>query len=865
VTSRPSCQLTPLIYLLLLKVVATVRFRSLDELTPADESRVGGKAWNCARLKQHGFPVPDGLAIPADAADADLSAIDRDPWFDRWPPDERFAVRSSGIGEDAPEQSFAGIHETHLDVGRASIIEAVAGCRASAHSERARAYRSARGLPIQSNGAGVLIQRMIHPFAAGVAFTVDPLTGAADEVVINSTSGLATALVDGHIDPDEIRVRKTDNAILFCRAGADVDSAAAPGLTLSSSQTQELAGLLTRIERHYAAPQDVEWCYDGGQFWIVQSRPITVAPASAGGCDTEWTRANLAEVLPELTSPQALSVFEQILNTAERRYMGRLMAPESVLGPMVKPFYGRLYFNLSQLRRVCRMGLTAPADMLRSLGHPGDIRPEDEQVRRPPVREWVACLPDFVRLLSRHVRAEALMRAHERTVAAYVTKLSSVDPRTLRDDQLWGELLDWQRTGTEWVEIVLLFGGVLTFEMALRTICARVGVPFEQVLYSHLAAGEKSVSAQQAFDLVALARVARADPRVFEWLQQPEGQRPELRTALHGTAFLAAFDQFLDRYGHRGLYESDWALPRYAEDPGPILQALRLHLVGTDGRQDVDPALVSERTEAEAATVRAALESRMTGLRRWTLRPRARWLLARIKQYYLWREQCRSDMIRVVAIMRRWHVVLAQRFVERDWLDRREDYFFLRLEEIAPAIETHARATTLRDIVAVRSAEMDRYRRIQMPLLMHESELHHLIRSAGFGDRDDSDGELRGLPVSRGLVEGEVVVIDDPGDFARMKRGAILVTRATDPSWTPLFTLASGVIVEVGGVLSHASTVAREFGIPALANVRRATRRLRTGDRVLLNATEGFVRKLSWRQAPSHAEAAKDAKEDSTS
>ena len=123
-----------------------------------------------------------------------------------------------------------------------------------------------------------------------------------------------------------------------------------------------------------------------------------------------------------------------------------------------------------------------------------------------PVREWIACLPDFVRLLSRHVRAEALMRAHERTVAAYVTKLSSVDPRTLRDDQLWAELIDWQRTGTEWVEIVLLFGGVLIFETALRTICGKAGVPFEQVLYSHLAAGEKSVSAQQAFDLVALAR-----------------------------------------------------------------------------------------------------------------------------------------------------------------------------------------------------------------------------------------------------------------------------------------------------------------------------------------------------------------------
>jgi pyruvate,water dikinase len=104
---------------------------------------------------------------------------------------------------------------------------------------------------------------------------------------------------------------------------------------------------------------------------------------------------------------------------------------------------------------------------------------------------------------------------------------------------------------------------------------------------------------------------------------------------------------------------------------------------------------------------------------------------------------------------------------------------------------------------------------------------------------------MRGTPVSRGSVEADVVVITDPADFASMRRGAILVTRATDPSWTPLFTLASGVIVEVGGVLSHASTIAREYGLPALANVKHATKRLKTGDRVVLNATEGFVRKAA--------------------
>jgi rifampicin phosphotransferase len=815
----------------------TRRFAPLEELTAADEARVGGKAWNCARLTQAGFPVPDGLVVPADASSDDLATIGRHPWFDRFAPGQLFAVRSSGLGEDAPEQSFAGIHETHLNVGRFDVAAAAARCRASAHGERALAYRQARGLSIDQTVPGVLIQLMIQPLAAGVAFTVDPVTGRADEMVINSTAGLGTALVDGQVEPDEIRVRKTDAHVVFSRAGSGGHRTDA-ALSLPADMVGELVSLLTRVEQHYGAPQDIEWCYDGRGFWIVQSRPITAAPP--GAHDIEWTRANLAEVLPELTSPQALGLFERILNTSERRYMGRLMAPENVLGPMVKPFYGRLYFNLSQLRHITMMGGSAPADMLRSLGHPDEIRPEDEQVRRPPLGEWLKCLPDFVRLLFRHLRAESLMRTHETTVAAYLAKLSAIDVERINDREIWATLADWERTGTEWLEIVLLFGGVMIHEQALRKICQKVGMPFDRLLYAHLGAGERSVSAQQAFDLVALARVARGDRNVSAWLRQPAAERGELRQALAGTPFLAEFDRFLNRYGHRGLYESDWALPRFSEDPTPLIDAIGLHLMPVDMEVD-DHSAIAQRTEADAAAAWADLESRTIGLRKWTMRLRARKLLTRIKQYYLWREQCRSDMIRVLAVMRQWHLVLARRFVERGWLDRRDDYFLLRLEEVAPAIADPGQGARLRAIVAARAAEIDRFRRMRMPLLMRESELPRLIRSGESFTPDDIGTVLRGVPVSRGRVEAEVVVIHDPSDFARMKRGAILVTRATDPSWTPLFTLAAGVIVEVGGVLSHASTVAREYGIPALANVRRATRRLRTGDRVLLNATEGFA------------------------
>jgi len=204
----------------------------------------------------------------------------------------------------------------------------------------------------------------------------------------------------------------------------------------------------------------------------------------------------------------------------------------------------------------------------------------------------------------------------------------------------------------------------------------------------------------------------------------------------------------------------------------------------------------------------------------------------------------RSDLVRILAVLRGWHLVLADRFVERRWLEHRNDYFLLKYLEVAAIVRGQLGPDAIRAVVAERLSEQERLRQIQMPLLMKASQLPALIRSAGVSGGSEDEHTLTGQPVSRGCVEAEVVVIRDPGDFGRMKRGAILVAPATDPSWTPLFTLASGVIVEVGGVLSHTSTVAREYGLPALANVERATRRLRTGERVRLDANQGVVQRL---------------------
>jgi len=791
--------------------------KTLDEITDSDRSRVGGKAYNCARLKQAGFPVPDGLVVPPDASDQGIARLSEHRWFRSLPEPTLFAVRSSGLAEDSAGDSFAGMHETTLNVDRARLAETVRHCRRSADSEQARAYRAARNLPADHRAIAVLVQRMVPAVKSGVAFTVNPVTGA-NEIIVNSVSGLGEALVSGQVNPEEERLPKTDPS--------------------------PLARLAVGIEAVFGSPQDIEWCFDGEHYWVVQSRPVTttvpseVRPAlSTRGSEIEWTRANLAEVFPEQLSPQALDAYVPLLDKGERAFFGRLMAPEAELGPIIKAFYGRPYFNLSQLRHVTDSVGAAFANTLRSLGHPEQIHPDDDVAPKPSLKRFLRVVPDIVRLTGYDLRMARIFHDHQARARQVEERLTQVNPSTLSDKEIWATLQQWLDRAPEAIPPVFVMSSVQAREDVIRKACARVGFSYEALTYPNLAAGARSVSTQQAFDVIALANVARGETRSREYLRRNDGTFADFRTALADTKFLTEFEQFLSRYGHRGRYESDWSIPRLREQPAPVLFAIREQL----DAPPQDPVLLSQRQAAEARLAWQQFEARLTPWQRWTLLPRVRKTLRQLKQQYLWREEVRSDLTRVLAALRPYHLTLARRFVERRWLDRTDDYFLLVLDEVRQACEDPARGDSLRAIAAKRAAQRAAERDLRLPLFMRESELPALMAAGASNGHSDV---LTGLCVSPGSIDGEVVVMRDPSEFIAMKRGAILVAPATDPSWTPLFTLASGVIVEVGGMLSHASTIAREYGLPALANVKDATRVLKSGDRVRLDASSGVVRRL---------------------
>jgi rifampicin phosphotransferase len=513
-------------------------------------------------------------------------------------------------------------------------------------------------------------------------------------------------------------------------------------------------------------------------------------------------------------------------------------------------FHGRMYFNLSQFRHVSAI-LGGPfARMLRSLGHPEQIRPEDEAPAKRPAGKTLRALPDMLRIVFKVLRTRQVFVAHQAHTEQALARLRSVDPGDLPDQDISTMLQWWLDIAPDSIDAVFVMSGLQPLEDVIRKACERVGFPYERLVYPQLAAGQRSVSTQQAVDLVALADVARHETVTMKYLLGSDGaggSYDDFRTALAGTMFLDRFERFLAEYGHRGRYESDWSIPRLHENPAPALFAVRGQLQG----QPQNMKALAERQEADAAGARRAFEARMNAWQKLTMRRRVRSALRKLKQQYLWREQVRSDLTRILSRARGWHLVLADRFAARGWIDRRDDYFLLHMTEVKAAIADPQKAAGLRAIAADRAAQLAAERDLQMPLFMRESQLPALLRRSQAATHvrsvrlqpDHAGDVLTGLCVSPGFAEAEVVVMRDPSEFATMKRGAILVAPATDPSWTPLFTMASGVIVEVGGTLSHASTIAREYGLPALANVRNATKLLRTGDRVTLDASGGVVRR----------------------
>ena len=829
----------------------------------------GGKGWQLACLAELGVPVPPGFVVAARAAAGrrpgapvpdDIRAALADEIARRGWHDTPLALRSSAPMEDSAGASFAGIHLSRLNVrGRDAVAQALRDIWDSPWTPQARAYRQRLGMADGQAGMAVVIMPLLPAVAAGIAFTCDPMSGRADQLVIHAHWGLGEALVGGQAEGDEYRLQEDplDGSLRLVSqrlgtkarysaplpaGGTELRDLAAERATqavLAEPQAVALAGIArdAAAALDYAhAGYDLEWAWDGERYWILQARPVTARGhhtyAALAGQPAYWSRGNTREILPHPLSPLDWTLCRAMASrmlTRGYELAGYRTLPGAQHAGL---FHGRLYLqtSLMQWEGYDALGIP-PADMNRLLGG------EQPEIAVPPTapRQRLAHgmrLLRYLRAAGRERRAApaALARAMQR----------AADWRRQpppADLPAWGRRLRERFAAVHGADDLFFLqgsGGGTLFNLVrlIDKYCPGEGHALAAAL---MAGGPPSVTAAQSYELLDLARIAARDGPALAWLRQPGRQDARWADALAGNSpFRRAFDAFLQRHGHRGVYETYLRSPRWRESPGYLLD----HIAGLVGHDD---APLRQRQQQAAAQAWQRLRQALP----FWLRPLARQLLTVARADSNHREAARSALIAHLEALRGDALTLAGHFRGPGGLARADDIFNLTAAELYALAEGRLAPQAAARRAAQRRARIEQWSRQQEPAVIAEhGSLPHAAQAPAMPASAPGDGAWQGAPVGSGSAQGRVHLALAPADGLGMAQGDVLVVPSADPAWTPLFLKAGALVMETGGYLSHGAIVAREFGIPAVANLPGILAQLKAGDTVQVDGTRGLVRRL---------------------
>ncbi|MCW4012203.1 MAG: PEP-utilizing enzyme, partial [Candidatus Bathyarchaeota archaeon] len=723
---------------------------------------------------------------------------------------DKVAVRSSATAEDLPETSFAGQQDTFLNVeGEEALLRAVVDCWSSLWTPRAIGYRRRNKIPQNMVSLAVVVQAMVQSVTSGVLFTVNPLTGVRTEVVINATFGLGEALVSGQIEPDEYVVDKQSGRIKSVRLGEKDGSGKQ---ALDEQLISELTELGAKIEDHYGSPQDIEWARYDDMFYVLQSRPVTgLYPLPVGEkpepLQVYGSFAHVQGVLQPLT-PMGMDVILQALGHIQKKLGGSLSPREN------KRFLiagGRLYSNVTELFRnkryqgIARGVLRFVEPVMESsveeiLADPRLMKTDG----KPSFHEMSLIVPVLVPFVCRFIGCV----------------LRPVSSRAKINNKIESEVEHWRRTGEgletleehrDYIHRLLESVHRTILKSVLPPVAAGQGMFFQvKMRAERLGLDNDALNISRGLpfnvttemDLMLWEKVQRIkiDSSSMEVLNKPVEELSEayLKGGLP-EVFQTELEDFLSSYGMRGVAEIDVGTPRWGEDPAHIIQMIQTYATIDDPEKAPDTVFKRMAESAEASLEHIAEEAG----RQWggISKQVVRYLGFRQRNLAGLRESPKLFIVKMLYNVRRSLLAIGRVLKSEGYLESERDVFYLRIDELEHR--------DWRNTVSERKQQfrLDSNRKPPRILL---SDGH-----AYYGASSSDGKTLQGAPVSPGHVEGIAHVMLDPSS-EKLLPGEILVCPATDPAWTPLFLAAGGLVMEVGGLMTHGSIVAREYGIPAV-------------------------------------------------
>lgn len=847
-------------------MAAEHRAALLDLEDPActDAGRAGSKGARLAELLQAGFPVPRGLVITVDALAAfcrhnalqaalarnDREALDRGLREGCWPPRlladlearvaaleaDVLAVRSSSPAEDGAAQSMAGQFLTCLGVGPGGVAEAARRCWASALDAAPGAYRQRMGGEA-GLAMAVVVQVQVAARRAGVLFSLDPVRRAADHWLVEWTDGLADRLVAGAITPYRRRLRR--------------DAAPADGGDPLERQLAEVCRWGARAEARYRLPVDLEWAADAEAVWVVQVRPQT---AWLGPETRAWTNVNMAENFPRPLAPLAWSLVDCFYAAYMEAALGRmgwtagdLARVRAQVRRLNGVHGGRIYYDLHSWYALLGCfpwagALRAALDHYIGQGLPYRLGADPSAPRLGRLRRARIAAGFPFRLLGllagagrRLARAEAAFQAQRRhwqpAPATPFQALAALEQRFAYVRRAWGDVAA--------ADILVMVLPAATAALGRRWLGRDAAT-----VATELFRGLDLASIRPSRAIWAMARHIAGRPEQAALLRDglhgalEDSLEPPQRRRLAG---------FMEAYGGRCYHDCTLVAPTFLEQPALYWDLVRRYLDG-------DLAEPAAGRQAAAAQARDTLECWLAELapaRRWVFRR----LAAAAQDALALRERGRLLQSLLFGELRRAALALGEQLWAAGHLQRPEQVFELRLEEVRDLLEGRLPyPETLAEVVALRE-QARRQAEAGVPPEFFLLEPGEQVPDGESPLAPTPDGRLQGIGVARGTAQGRARIVLEPGPDTHLDPGDILVARATDPGWTPLFSLAGALVLERGGMLSHGAIVAREFGIPAVTGVDGATRAIAEGQWLRVDGNRGRVELLAEPEADPPAAA----------
>ncbi len=802
-----------------------LRIISLDQVK---DRPVGGKAAGLAKLIALGLNVPEGFVILG-ASPGEATTQLEEAWLALG--GGPVAVRSSALDEDGTETSFAGQYDTFLNVnGAADLHRAVEACLESANATTATVYRDRHAHQTEEEGGSmcVVVQKMVEARAAGVCFSVDPVSSRTDLLVVDAVNGLGESLVSGSASPDHHVLNRTTGQWLPPELAGTTP-------VLAATEWSAIAQGALEAEEKLNEPLDLEWAIDqkGTLFWL-QARPVTALGRDPRELDTGLpvsgdvlTRCNVGEMMPGAVSPLTFSTCARGIEMGWQDNAIQLGVQTERIqrSSYIVMFLGHLFINLSEGARFSASVTGAPADQ-QSLAICGRVVPE---VLSPPSAPWSERLPRIARQLKQtfgvNRNLKEMNRLASQSIAQGANSKATWETIDLALENLYEAYALHLQVST----------GAGALAPIFLSILAGNGEPSQEdhaTLAGFLAGAEDVESADIVAGLERVADLIASDERgSSDFIERDEKSRTQWLLGSQSGEAGVAFRAYLATHGHRSVRELDVRQPEWREEPLPVVQSL--------SHQVLRRASGGPLQSVPQRSAPPALARELNGRERFVS-----FFVPLAHRAVRNREKAKSLLVATTVQFKRAYRALGDQLVNEGRLPDRDAIFFLLHDEIGDLVD----GASLAEVAVERRKALAYHETLDFADIqvgIPEPE----PRSQTFTSADPN--RVVGKPVSRGSVEGKARVVESLEEAQSIQAGEILVARITDVGWTPFFGVIAGLVTDLGSAVSHGAVVAREYGLPAVLNTRIGTRAVATGDLIRVDGDRGIVEILQRKDSSS--------------